>query len=275
MELNPFDWAGTPFLMLYGILLVLTIGLGVLIPAWLRPEGHSRRVDHPEELALLAGGRPRHAEAIAASLLARGALDMLDKNRMKPGRGELAQTSAERAVVNQVAPITFRDIRKAAELDAEAMEDQLERDGLRMDSGTAWQMRFFQVMPYVALIGFGLVKYEIGIARDRPVGFLTVLLILTAVLAIWRFFKVDRRTRAGIAAVNSARKQSDRLRRAPTGQETGQAVALYGTAVLAGTPIAAFHTMRNSQSGDGGSGGNSDSGGDGGGCGGGCGGCGG
>ena len=104
----------------------------------------------------------------------------------------------------------------------------------------------------------------------------TVLLVLTAVLALWRFFAVDRRTKGGIEAVKHAQGKSDRLRRAPTGDETGQAVALYGTAVLAGTPLAAFHTMRSSNSGDGG-GCSSDGGGDGGGgCGGGgCGGCGG
>jgi uncharacterized protein (TIGR04222 family) len=143
-----------------------------------------------------------------------------------------------------------------------------------MDRGTVWQMRFWQTTPYLLLIVFGAIKVDVGLSRDKPVGFLTLLLILTAILALVRFLAVDRRTRGGIEVLADARARSDRLRRAPTPTETGMAVALFGTMVLAGSDMDGFHTMRSASSG--GDGGSSSSDGGGGGCGGGgCGGCGG
>ncbi|MCP5397578.1 MAG: TIGR04222 domain-containing membrane protein [Sphingomonadaceae bacterium] len=274
--MNPFDWTGGPFLMLYVALLVGAITAGFAIPAWLRPQGNSRRIDDPEEMAVLTGGKKRHAEVVASSLLARGGLEMLDKRRMAPGKAQVAKSSAERAVSNLVAPISFGDIGKAIALDSEAIEQRLIDRGQMMESGTAWQMRIFQTLPYLALMVFGYMKLEIGLSRDKPVGFLAILLIITALIALVRFFYVNRSTKGGIEAVKYAQSQSDRLRRAPTGEETATAVALFGTAVLVGTPFSDFHTMRQSSTGgDSGSCG-SDGGGDGGGgCGGGCGGCGG
>jgi hypothetical protein len=115
----------------------------------------------------------------------------------------------------------------------------------------------------------------IGDMRERPIGFLSALLVLTALLAIVRWFSVDRRTKAGLTAVAATKEQSDRIRRAPTDTDVGLAVALFGTTVLAGSAWWDFHRMRAATSGDGG-GGSSDGGSDGGGCGGGgCGGCGG
>ena len=85
-----------------------------------------------------------------------------------------------------------------------------------------------------------------------------------------------------IAAVADARNISKRLKTAPTTPEVGYGVALFGTAILAGTPYAELHAMREAARGDGSGGyaaddsdssdgsGSSDSG-----CGGGCGGCGG
>ena len=105
-------------------------------------------------------------------------------------------------------------------------------------------------------------------------------MIVTAALAMIRFFTIDPRTAAGIEAVQDLRARSDRFSRAPLPDEAAMAVALFGTTVLVGTPWEPVHAMRKPE-GDGGSGcsgGSSDSSSsDGGsGCGGGgCGGCGG
>ncbi|MDK2769515.1 MAG: TIGR04222 domain-containing membrane protein [Sphingomonas sp.] len=81
--------------------------------------------------------------------------------------------------------------------------------------------------------------------------------------------------RAGTEALSTARKNADRIRRAPQTGETAMAVALFGTAVLAGSEFDAFHKLRAASGDGGGSGGDSGSDGGGSGCGGGgCGGCG-
>jgi len=98
-------------------------------------------------------------------------------------------------------------------------------------------------------------------------------LVATAIVAVIRVLKSDRRTQAGIAALTDARARAERLARAHTEAETGMAVALFGTAVLIGSPIGDLHTIRREKSdgggsGDGGSIGDGDSGCGGGGCGG-------
>ena len=73
-------------------------------------------------------------------------------------------------------------------------------------SGWEWlQLRFFQTLPYFLLLGFGYTKLLIGESRGRPVGYLTMFLILTAILAFIRFAALDRRTRAGQEVLAEAR----------------------------------------------------------------------
>jgi uncharacterized protein (TIGR04222 family) len=271
--MSPFDLTGGPFLQLYLVLFALTDIAGFIIPRWLRPEGGTPRSVSVDELAFLAGGRPRFAEALVARLLSRGALSITGGNRFAPER-EAGGTAAERSVLALTPAAPFNLIERTLRPHGEAVEARLIGSGLLMDGGTLWQMRFWQTLPYLLLFGFGAIKLDVGLSRDKPVGFLTALLIATAIFALIRFIAVDRKTRGGREALADARTRSDRLRRAPETGETDMAVALFGTAVLAGSSWAPFHQMRSaSSSGDSGSSSSSSDGGCGGG--GGCGGCGG
>jgi uncharacterized protein (TIGR04222 family) len=273
--MSPFDLTGGPFLQLYGILFALTFGAGLIIPRWLRPEGSEPRSVSVDELAFLAGGRPRFADALVSRLLARRALAMTGRDKFTPDGREAGETEAERSILALAAGTPWRDIDRTLGAHAGPIEARLISSGLLMDRGTVLQMRFWQTLPYLLLIGFGAIKLDIGIGRDKPVGFLTVFLVATAIFALVRFLAVDRRTRGGREALAEARSRSDRLRRAPVADETGLAVALFGTMVLAGSGFSDFHRLRTASAG---SDGGSSSGGDGGsgGCGGGgCGGCGG
>lgn len=268
MSLGPFDLTGGPFLTLYGILLALTIAAGALIPPWLRPEGHEGRVRDAESLAWLAGGPTRFADAVVARLVGAGALTIADKTEFRLSRACGPASGAEQRVLALPTPSRWRDLQPVLAEAAMPVERRLVAAGLVMDGGTILQMRFWQTLPYLLLIAFGSIKWEVGTMRDRPVGYLTGLLVITAVLAVVRFAAINRRTRAGNRVLAVARSQQDRLRRAPTAGETGLAVALFGTVVLIGSPWAAYHQMRASSSSDGGSGGDGGGGGGGGGCGG-------
>uniref|UniRef100_UPI00333F7335 TIGR04222 domain-containing membrane protein n=1 Tax=Sphingomonas sp. TaxID=28214 RepID=UPI00333F7335 len=191
--------------------------------------------------------------------------------------GAGGQSAAERAILSLSSPTTFAQLQRVATRAAPATEEALRRAGALIENGAAWQLRLLQTAPYLLLLAFGAIKWDVGVMRDRPVGYLSGLLILTAVLALVRFAVVDRRTRSGLAALPTARESSDRLRRAPLSTETGLAVALFGTMVLSGSAWGEYHRLRASSGGDAAVGGDSGSsidsggGGDGGG---GCGGCG-
>ena len=270
MGLGPFDMTGGPFLELYITLFALAFVASLLIPPWLRPEGRDAPVRDADALAFLAGGAQRLNDTITARLLACGALTLQGKTFLA-GRPDLARTDVERQALARTSPANWAELQWALLPAAGPVERRLLTTGLLMDKATTWQLRLWQTLPLLMLIPFGLIKWEVGTLRDKPVGHLTGLLVVTAIVALIRFAVVNRRTRAGNRALTAAKSDAVRLRLAPTVGEVDLGVALFGTAVLAGSPWVAFHQLRNNSS-DGGSGGD---GGSGCGGGGGCGGCGG
>lgn len=275
MSLGPFDLTGGPFLALYTVLLILTVVAGIVIPHWLRPEGRLARITDTGQLAYLAGGLSRFADAVVMRLLAVRALAINGKQKFHAVVRDAGRSPAERSVLALPGEIGWPLIERSLKSYAPTVEQDLVAAGLLMDRGLTLQMRFWQTLPYFLLLLFGGTKWMVGVARDRPVGFLTMLLVLTAILALVRWFSVDRRTLGGHTMLDKARAEAQRLRRAPTATETDVAVALFGTSVLVGSSWADFHQLRTASSGDSGSGGSSDGGSSGcGGGGGGCGGCG-
>lgn len=270
MSLGPFDFSGGPFLILYGLLFVVTIVAGLVIPRRLRPEGRGTRVTDDEQLAYLAGGRTRFGDAVVARLLATQALVMHGRERFSVNQPDAGKSPAERSVLALYPPIQWATIERALKPQAGTIVDKLVRNGLFASNAELANLRFWATLPYLILFTFGAVKWVIGNLRDRPVGILSALLVVTLVFALIRYLTVDRRTRGGIHALQDARLQAQRLSAAPTAPEMGLAVALFGTAVLVGSGFDDFHKLRNTSSSDGGGG---DGGSDGGGCGGGCGGC--
>lgn len=275
MSLGPFDWTGGHFLILYIFLLVTVVIAGVLIPAWKLPEGRRQEVSDPDQLACLSGGPARFADSIVARLLAGRALVMDGKDKLDI-RMRNGASAAENSVLALSSPLDWPRIERTLRPTADSLNDRLQRAGLMLTGRERANLRYWALLPYLTLLMFGATKWFIGEARERPIGFLTVLLIVTAVLALIRALTIPKLTGAGIAALGDAREAADRIRRAPLAGEVGLAVALFGTGVLVGSEFGAFHTMRAASGGESGSSGGDGGGGDGGGCGGGgCGGCGG
>lgn len=264
--LNPFDWSPGAFLALYAFLFMGALLGSFVIAAWLRPEGRALPVTDEEELAVLAGGADRLTETVLARLMARGAA-IVDGGRMSFAASVSGGAPIEREIASLSSPAKWSAIRHSVALAAARIERQLAARGLLLERSEARELGLYAAVPLLVLLAFGTIRLQLGLAHDRPVGFLTVFLIATAIVMLIRVFATKRVTRAGMTALAEARQRSARLKLAPTQQETGTAVALFGTAVLVGSPIADLHRLRQS---DGGSGGGGDSGGDGGGgCGGG------
>ena len=270
-------WTGADFLAFYAVMLVTCLGLSLWITANLRPAGRKVKLEDPEEIALLAGGAERHALTVLADLYVQGAIDRAKKSSVSVRRAQAQTTPAGTAVLRKVGDFSLGETMRTLRDHAAEIEQRLVRRGLLMERGEAIRLRVFTALPFVALFFLGLYRERAGAALGEPTGFLIALLVVTAVVGLVRFAGDNARTVAGNRALREWQKRSSRLKRAPQGGEVPLAVGLFGTGVLAGTPFAHVHAMRQSGSGDSGSGG--DGGGDGGdgggGCGGGCGGCGG
>lgn len=273
MSLGPFDLNGGQFIALYLLLLATATIFCLLIPKLMRQAGRDQVVNDPDQLALLVGGPTRLCEAVVTRLLAAHSIQQRSSGHF--GLLSVPQTSStiEQSVIG-VLPASWRILEQSVKRHAEPLRNHMVSAGLLIDHNSAARQQLMQTLPYLLLVLFGTVKLFVGEQRDKPVGILTALILVTLLFAVIRHLIVDRRTEAAIRAVEAAKTRSARLKAAPTTPEMGLAVALFGTTVLAGSAYQGLHTLRSAASGDGG-GTSSDSGGGGDGGGGGCGGCGG
>jgi len=271
------SWTGSDFLLFYSVLLGFAGASAWWIPNLLRDAGRRASLDDVESIAVLTGGRTRLTDSLLAELFVHGALGEGEKGKLAITHRDVAVSPAARALLEAGEPLSLADARKALGVHAERVAAKLQRAGLLMRDAEYTRLRWLAITPLAALFLLGLYRERAGDAVGEPTGFLVILLALTVAAAVVRFVTVDLRTEAGVAAVRDLRARNDRYARAPMPDEAAMAVALFGTAVLVGTPWEPVHAMRRPE-GDGGSGGG-DSGGDSGGgsgCGGGgCGGCGG
>ena len=278
-------YSGTQFLVLYGALLLLAVLASFYLARSLRPQGRGERANDRFERAFLSGGSGRVTETVVARLLSVEALVPRGSNKLLVVHDRsLGEDRAENAVLRIPGEFGMTKAHEAVLPFAEGIEERLIARELLLDSGQRWRLRLASALPLVVLLAIGLYRARAGLAEGEPIGILAVLLVVTAVIAIWRFLKLDPRTCSGIDALAQARTHDAHLRTAPPQRSLPDGVALFGTAILVGTPLSELHAMRQSASvngsgayvGDGGGGSDGDSGGDGGsGCGGGCGGCGG
>jgi uncharacterized protein (TIGR04222 family) len=188
----------------------------------------------------------------------------------------VGHTPAERALTGRHSPMKWDAIPAALKDSYREVRARLVEKELLISGGQQWQLRALATLPLLGVLLLGAYRYRAGAALGEPVGYLGVMMVITAVLAVLRFLILSPRTRTGEEALSKARGDASRLKRAPLPGETGTAVALFGTAVLAGTPFAQLHAMRQASSSGSDSTSSSSSSDGGSGCGGGgCGGCGG
>jgi uncharacterized protein (TIGR04222 family) len=297
---NPLHWPGPGFLLWYLTLMFAAYRLG----AWLRRRAldrgdrGSRKADR-WELAYLAGGAERVADTIVAELLERDAVtlefdrDRADKARrtgrvwLRPRALSPQELDALPAILREALDEVVRtrkalsSILLALRERHQHMHRQLQDSGLTNTPEQQHKAKVYSMAPLAALILLGLIKIDIGLSGDHPVGFLTALTILTVLITLTRLpSKPDELlSHAGEWELFRARQRQR--------SEPGDAmtyVALAGPIALIGTPLADYHQVRaphgsNAGGGDGAGGGGDGGGGGGdgggGGCGGGCGGCGG
>lgn len=276
--LNPFEWTGPAFLVLYVIALVIGFGASVLLSRLLRQDGRRVATINDDEMAVLTGGRDRLAQTITARLYACGAVRINESGIHLPlGWGQHGNAVPNRDAVHRDEQdfSTWADLRRATIPFAERVERRLADSGLLMNKADAQGFALQAAFPLMLLIICAILRYAEGVRWDRPTGFLVIFVVTTIVITIARVTGYDQRTKAGRDAATQAQHRGMRLKRAPTHDELSTAVALFGMGVLVGTPFSMLNDFRSSgNSGDGNGATNTDADGDG--CGSsGCGGCGG
>ena len=247
------SWTGSDFLLFYAGLLGFACVAGWWIPARLRAPGRHGAAGDLESVAVLVGGSDRLAESVVADLYMRGALVLPGKGPLAVANRDIAGSPAAKTLLALDRPLTINAAREALATHGERVAARLQRAGLLLRPEEHTRLRWLSITPFAALLLLGLYRQRAGDTVGEPTGFLVILLAATVFCAIIRFVRSDPRTQAGIAAARQLQAGSVRTARAPRSEEAAMAVALYGTAVLVGTPWEPVHAMRRQGSGDGGS----------------------
>jgi uncharacterized protein (TIGR04222 family) len=254
---DPLDWTGRDFLQLYLLLMLGAAVSGWALRSWLKRQTTpaNRHVGSlsPLEAAFLAGGTSRAIDAAVADLHAQGKLrwDENARQLVRTDPNAPADTPADRvANVMLEGQQPMQALQAGAQALAPVMLD-LERRGLWLSRDDRRRIGKIAALPALAVLAFGLLKVGIGVMRDKPVSFLVVLCVLTAIMALVLYFVRPGRSRLGdqevarLASMYGARPSRSTAHSNPS--QLAFAVALGGTAVLAGTALAAYHDTRLTQ----------------------------
>jgi uncharacterized protein (TIGR04222 family) len=272
LPVNVLDWTADPFLLLYASLMLA--GIAALFIG--RRRMRARVAAHGGELsvwetACLAAGPERAVDAAIADLLQRRAI-VLEPD------GQRLRLTAEPATLPEPLSVVARRVGLRGNIDA-VIKDSLPwldgplralvTRGLLLAPADAAKAALQPVLPLALVLLLGLAKIAVGLSRDKPIGILAFLCAVTGAIVLITAFKRPQRTRAGDALLRELNERYARIARAPRDSELALAVALVGTAALAGSAFDAYHQARQgSGSGDGGSSGDGDGGSGCGGCGG-------
>src|SRR5688500_655534 len=140
--INPLDWQAPEFLVLYAVLFVAAIIAGFAIVAIIRPEGHAPIVSKEDELAYLAGGRPRLGETVLARMIAAGQAT-IEKARIHLAPTMAGATGLEREILALPSPASFGKVQRILKDGANRIERDLIGRGLMMERSEARQVGLF------------------------------------------------------------------------------------------------------------------------------------
>jgi uncharacterized protein (TIGR04222 family) len=250
LQLNPLDMAGPQFLLLYVVLMIAAAIIARLIkrslvsPQW----SDMRRINlDPYEAAYLRGGA-RHAIDAAIAMLAQKQLLKVSKTtRSISTTGPMPAGSHwfEKAVHHAMAPNSGRqinDIRSSSMLTphTDRLASQLKERGL-IPADSRWQTaRTVSALIMLAVLLLGVAKILVGVSRNRPVGFLNLLCIITGIIMVVVYKSRPARTRLGDQALEQLRDESAALQMAArtqphllTSGDVALAIGLFGIDALA------------------------------------------
>ena len=232
----------------------------------------------PFEVAYLVDGPARCVDTAIADLLQRGAITY------QPGADRFGASDDDGGLPAPLAAVhrlirndgNARTVLQRATLLFGDARTRLQQRSLLLDDDAARRIAWISALLPAALLLLGLIKIVIGMERERPVGLLVMLTLVTLAGVLYCVSRKPKRSLAGDRSVKALGIAHARATRAPRDTELPLAVALIGTAAMSGTVYAGYHELRAPSSGTSSSGSSdSGSGSDGGDSGGGCGGCGG
>jgi uncharacterized protein (TIGR04222 family) len=247
--MNPFDLRGPEFLLFY-FLFSLVVVITIIVLRNRAEYGGSPRIDlgDPYLIAYLRGGEDEALRVAVISLLDRGML-VTDGHLIRRAdhvTGDMVSRPIERVVLGKFSvPGEAGSILKDQNLKTalRSYQDNLERAGLLPDAAARSARLKRLLLALTALGVVGVIKIQIGLSLERPVGFLVVMMIVTMIIAAAISFpRLTARGKATLEDITNLysglRTQVNSFGPGSASAELAMCAAVFGVAALAATPFA-------------------------------------
>jgi uncharacterized protein (TIGR04222 family) len=244
---STFDLTGGPFLVLYALL----YGLALCWAMHLRRKHEAKftspappdSLTDPYEVAMLAGGGRRVLQVALATMVHSDTLWRTGLGRYKanpqlpPEPLHPVELALWKKATTKTDGVTLATLAGALRSELHILENRLAMLGLKPTARDRSNAGCATSLPFLLLLGFGALKLMIGIARNKPVGFLALFLLLTFFTMLFLRRRFRPLTSSG---QDLLRRQRSQLASQPfTGDTIGMNVALLGVAALASQPALA------------------------------------
>lgn len=208
---NPLDLRGPDFLLLFGIVYMFSTVAALVLRRTLRSEWGERvdlsgdDVKDPYEVAYLAGGEARVAQAATATLVRTAVLRLekgipstrLAENMALPEHAHEVEAAVYAAVKATGGKLEGHRFKKFAAVAFAKLKRSLVKKGL-VETGSSFMMsRLWPLAVLCPVLILGVIKLGVGLSRERPVGFLIVGLAVVVATMGWFAISQPRCTIAG------------------------------------------------------------------------------
>jgi uncharacterized protein (TIGR04222 family) len=251
---NPFDLKGTDYLPFFFTVWGVALVVGLLVRRATCGPGLNSDDPVPEldeyEVAYLNGGRPRVLATAMVRLKERGHVDIGPGGQVIIHNGPFGVDRIEREVFDSLAqqvgntldpkPLmqAIKDLEDTRF--ARLRDEQLIPTSKAKLIGVAIPL----TLCLAAVFLFGVTRMILGIAGNKPVGFLAFSLAAALMVSLTVFGRSLKRTRKADAVLANLSKRHARLRTLTSDLQPGDAglaVAMFGVGVLGGTAYASMY----------------------------------
>jgi uncharacterized protein (TIGR04222 family) len=249
---NPLNFPGSQFLNFYLFVLTVAVFLAYCVRWYLRKPGEndSGKSIHLDiyETAYLAEGTKYILEVAIAHLVQKDYLKPVGVTRELELTNPLPNEShpLEKAVIEAVKEDRKIDrIRSSVYVDPEPFREKLTALGMLIDPNKIWIIQLSSAFIMFMVLLLGAAKILIGISREKPVGFLIVLCLITLIIGGLFLSIKPSRSRFGDIFLSHLHSQNSGLEKGQnTDVQLGLAIALFGTSILNYSSFSSFTDLR-------------------------------
>ena len=257
---KPFAMKSSDFLVVLGLSIVAAVCVGRVIRSAMRtpnplPEDADRQLSW-EQTAYLGGGAGRLTTAAVARLVGRGLAKISDDGKTLTTTGPVGgdMTRVESAVFGAL-PVSnkataLKPVQQAVDAAFAKEAERLEAERLTLTTAQKVGIGFASLVP-LAVVLLGLALLCLWVLRLAAMLYLLgVVFLPLAAFTLVGSLRLSNRGRALLAKQKERHEALKSGTRWESNSDAGMAVALFGTAVLAGTAIAPLQTWYPRQTGE-------------------------